>query len=112
MSTLFPQKHTVIRRQGEYNKGVWRSHSTTLNFMGSIQPVSGREIDALPIARKDIGTVKIYSSTPLCIAEEGKENTGDIVLFCGRQWEVVQRLDYTNGLIPHLKYIGQDRGAI
>lgn len=112
MSTLFPQPQTAVRKQGGYTNGVWSSSSVTISFSGSIQPISGKEIEALPIARKDVGTVKIYSSTPLRIAEQGKENTGDIVLWQGRKWEVVQQLDYTNGLIPHIKYIGQDRGAI
>ncbi len=112
MSTLFPQPQTAVRKRGGYTNGVWSSSSVTISFSGSIQPISGKEIEALPIARKDIGSIKIYSNQPLRISEQGKENTGDIVLWQGRKWEVVQQLDYTNGLIPHIKYIGQDRGAI
>ena len=54
--------------------------------------------------------MKVYSNTPLAVSVEGGDTPGDIVVWQGRQWEVVAELPYQNGLIPHYKYLATDIG--
>lgn len=109
--TLFPKTIPYISRTGSYVSGRWQNTDTPGTFTGSVQPLTGKEIEALPIARRDVGSVKIYSSTPLQVSVQGGDTPGDLVLWWGRRWEVVAELANQNDLIPHFKYIAQDAGA-
>lgn len=109
--TLFPKQISYISRTGSYVSGRWQNTEVPATFLGSVQPVNGKEIEALPIARRDIGSVKIYSSIPLQVSTQGSDTPGDLVLWVGRRWEIVAELANQNDLIPHFKYIAQDAGA-
>lgn len=112
MSTLFPKTIVVRRPTGSYVAGIWTETTTSSTFEGSVQPITGKELEALQIGRKDIGKVKIYSSSELNVSLEGKANTGDVVEAHGSLWEIISRLPYQNDLIPHYKYIGEHRGQL
>lgn len=110
MSTLFPRALTVSRSTGSYVNGVWTSSAVSITVMGSAQPMSGREIQALEIGRKDIGKIKLYTDTPLVVSTEGQANSGDVVTWQGKLWEVISTADYQNDLIPHYKSIAEYKG--
>lgn len=111
MSTLFPKVIEYISRSGSYQEGIWVTGSDEKKtFIGSVQPASGKDTEFLPQARRDTGSVKLYSGTPLKVPQEGSEAPGDIVIWQGRLWEIVTALNFQNDLIPHYKYLATDIG--
>ena len=106
MSTLFPRTISILRRVGSRVNGRWTtSEETSMNVTGSVQPVSGKDTQFLPEGRRDVGTVKVYCNERLNVSVEGSENSGDVVIWRGKKWEVFQELDFANDIINHYKYL-------
>ena len=111
MGTLFPRPHNYKSVSGEWVRGEWVASHQNATFLGSIQPTSGKDTDFLPQARRDKGAVKVYSNTPLRVSQEGTDQSGDIVSWQGRDYELVTALPYQNAIISHYKYLAVDVGA-
>lgn len=105
MSTLFPRIISYKHRTAELVNGRWNTSEAEGTFVGSVQPVNGKDLQFLPEGRRDIGMVKVYSNTALAVSAEGSNTPGDIVLLAGKKWEVIRELVYANDLINHYKYI-------
>lgn len=105
MSTLFPHTISCIRRTGSRVSGRWEESSTMDTITGSVQPLNGKDTQFLPEGRRDTGLMKVYSNSPLAVSIEGTGKPGDVVIWAGKKWEVIQELVYANGLIDHYKYI-------
>lgn len=105
MSTLFPRTISYKHRTVELVNGVWEFSETDGTFTGSVQPLTGKELQFLPEGRRDIGLMKVYSNTPLSVSVEGSNTPGDIVIWAGRKWEIIRELVFANDLINHYKYI-------
>lgn len=105
MSTLFPRTIGMIHRTAELVNGRWKTSEADGSFVGSVQPVNGKDLQFLPEGRRDIGMVKVYSNTALAVSAEGSNTPGDIVLWAGKKWEVIRELVYANDIINHFKYI-------
>ena len=71
MSTLFPRTISYKHRTAELVNGVWEFSETDGTFTGSVQPLTGKELQFLPEGRRDIGLMKVYSNTPLSVSVEG-----------------------------------------
>ncbi len=111
MSTLFSSTIPYKQVTGSWVNGVWTTVEVDSTFTGSVQPVTGRDLEVLDVGREDVGRIKVYSNTPLNVSGEGTENSGDIVIWQGGRWEVSQAMDFQNDLISHYKYIAEFRGA-
>jgi hypothetical protein len=111
MSTLFPKTYiTQDHGEGGYIDGRWVDGAVTESTMvGSIQPLSGRELASLEIGRADLGKVKIYSSTELQVSNDGGDEKGTIVFYRNKKYEVIQEMAFDNNLISHFKYIAELR---
>ena len=105
MSTLFHRTISYKHRTAELVNGVWEFSETDGTFTGSVQPLTGKELQFLPEGRRDIGLMKIYSNTPLSVSVEGSNTPGDVVIWAGRKWEIIRELVFANDLINHYKYI-------
>ena len=105
MSTLFPRTISYKHRTAELVNGVWEFSETDGTFTGSVQPLTGKELQFLPEGRRDIGLMKVYSNTPLSVSVEGSNIPGDVVIWAGRKWEIIRELVFANDLINHYKYI-------
>ena len=105
MSTLFPHTIAVLHRTGARVSGKWTESSSTTSITGSVQPLNGKDLQFLPEGRRDTGLCKVYSNTPLSVSIEGSETPGDVVIWAGKKWEVIQELVFANGLIDHYTYI-------
>lgn len=112
MSTLLPRK-TINYRQVTFTrvKGVAQKVETPSTFIGSVQPITGKDVELLPAGREDKGDVKVYSDTPLNVGTEGSDKSGDVVEWQGKKWEIVQGMDFQN-LINYYKYRAEFRGLI
>ena len=111
MPTFFPTALQGTRQEGSYVGGVWQVTAVPFEFEGSVQPMKGKDFDALPIARVDSGSMKLYTATKLNVSKEGNTQGGDLLVWDGRRWEVTNELTNQNGLIAHYKYIISERGA-
>lgn len=105
MSTLFQRTIGYKHRTAELVNGVWEFSETDGTFTGSVQPLTGKELQFLPEGRRDIGLMKVYSNTPLYVSVEGSNTPGDVVIWAGRKWEIIRELVFANDLINHYKYI-------
>lgn len=105
MSTLFQRTISYKHRTAELVNGVWEFSETDGTFTGSVQPLTGKELQFLPEGRRDIGLMKVYSNTPLSVSVEGSNTPGDVVIWAGRKWEIIRELVFANDLINHYKYI-------
>ena len=108
MSTLFPRLLKYIHRTGAFVKGTWVVSESDATFTGSIQPVTGKDTFSLPELRRDMGSVKVYSNTPLSVSTEGGHSPGDLVRWGGHCWEIYVALPFQNGLLDHYKYLAAD----
>ena len=110
MSTLLPRKTidyfeltiTKVRRTGK-NK----ENRVAKTFIGSVQPVTGKDIETMPTGKEDRGLIKAYSDTKLNVSIAGEDKPGDIIIWQGKEWSCETEQVYQNGLIPHYKYIAQ-----
>ena len=105
MSTLFQRTISYKHRTAELVNGVSEFSETDGTFTGSVQPLTGKELQFLPEGRRDIGLMKVYSNTPLSVSVEGSNTPGDVVIWAGRKWEIIRELVFANDLINHYKYI-------
>ena len=110
--TLFPKTITYQTQPFTLVKGVATLGTPVVStFQGSVQPMSGKEINSLPVGREDTGKVKIYSDTILPVSVKDGDDSGAIVIWQSQKWEVIFELKYQNNLINHYKYIGEYRGV-
>ncbi len=111
MSVLFPQTYNYLPYSSSTKvKGrVTVGYGSSTIFSGNVQPMSQKEVDSLDIGRKDLGKIKIYTDQVFTISEEGKENTGDIIIYDSAYYEVIKLDHHTGTLLPHRKYIAELR---
>lgn len=110
MSVLFASVQNYLVVSGSRVNGIWTPSELPATFLGDIQPAVGKDMENLPVGRRDRGAVKIYSNTRLNTSAQGSSNSGDIVLFQGRRWEVVVEKPWTNELLPHWEYYATECG--
>lgn len=107
MFKRFSQPVKVTRRGvGAYNQATGRymeAESTTFETLASVQPLTGKDLDNLPHARKQKGAFSIYTKDKLNLPAEGGA-LGDLVTIHGDRYEVLAMEEWQNRLIPHYKY--------
>lgn len=114
--SLFPKPFTVIRVTRALVRGVYVDGTPqTLTFQGSqggtVQPLSGKDLQNLEPASRTIGKVWIRTTSELRTRTEGSLEKADVLVHAGKRWEVISDETYDNGLIPHHKYLAEYRGA-
>lgn len=112
MSVLFPTTINIKSRTFTRVKGKSTVVEIAGTITGSVQPLNGRDFEALDTGRQDKGTMKVYCNEKLNVSIEGTTTPGDIVIYRGTEWEVVQELPYQNSIINHNKYIVEQRGQV
>ncbi len=111
--TLFPKTINYESESGGYfddNTGKWVDGVPVVeSFQGSVQPMSGKEIESFPWLRQDTGHVKVYSDILLDVSTQGGDTKGAVVIWQDQKWEVVHQLKFQNDLINHYKFIAEFR---
>lgn len=110
MTTLFQKTITYYPVTFTRTKGVpTKVVGSASTFLGTTQPVTGKDLESLPAGRDDIGMIKVYSDTQLNVSIAETNNSGDLVVHNNQNWEIVKELAYQNDLIEHYKYIAELR---
>lgn len=72
---------------GTWTTGVFAKGSpTTVSVPGTVQPISGREFQAVPEGRRANEVRVIF--TAVALQTEGPSNSADVVTVDGETWEV------------------------
>lgn len=93
---------------GEHQRGA----SSTFPIVASIQPITGRELQALPEGQRNVGNLKCYTETRLLTGEDQK--VPDRLEYKGTQYEVQAVEDFKDHVtgLPHyyvrLVEVGRD----
>lgn len=112
MSIFFPTTITYKQVTGKYVNGVWQKTEVEDTFLGNVQPITGRELESLNIGRADLGKIKIYSNIELHVSKKGSTNSGDVILYQNKKYEIIQIMSYQNNLVPHYKSLAEYRGEV
>lgn len=74
--------------------GTWdKPAATPINLTNVvIHNLTGRDLDQVPEANRNIETIEVYSLVRLYVADGG--NDADIVVYRGRRFKVIQVMDY------------------
>lgn len=107
--SLFPKAFTVQRRTRALVGGVWTAAGTpsTLTFYGTIQPLSGKDIETLEPATLDKGAVWVRTTAVLRKRQVSATTEADRIVHDGGLWEIIDDRNHDNGLIPHHKYLAE-----
>jgi hypothetical protein len=106
MSFFRSQTLPVIRNTGTYIKGVWtKTPGTDTTIRCTVQPTTGEKILPLLQGRRIESLVEIITDTDLKITDPKNQVQGDIVQWQGKNYELVFKLPWQNGLINHYEYI-------
>ena len=86
----FSEAITITRKAaGTYVSGVYIPGVTSsINAIASIQPLNGKELQALPELQHAKEVYKIYTSTELLTVNDALGTRADIVSFGGKTFEV------------------------
>lgn len=95
--------------------GRWsESSSAPFTIQGSVQPLKGRELEALPEGRRAGSNFKIYTDTRLRTVDDKAQKNPDRLTFRVPAhdstaplltYEVIQVFEWQNGIVPHYKAI-------
>lgn len=112
MRISFAKKHTIRRYTGGLwdDNGEWQKGSyEEISIMASVQPLSHNEAQ-LPEGRTYFSGVKIYSDEQLIPGKQELQNgmllkEGDVLVWRGRLWQVIQCDEWENDFLAHYKSI-------
>lgn len=105
MNSFRTKNITVTRKYpGTYSDGVWSEGSDyTFTISASVQPLSPREMEMLPEARRTKEAYKVFSSIKLIPAEETSQTNADLLSIGGETFEVVSCGSYQSNVLSHYK---------
>ena len=112
MRSSFRKKQTIRRYTGGFwdDNGEWQKGSyEEISIMASIQPANHEEAQQ-PEGITYFSAVKIYSDEPLIPSKQESQNgklliEGDILVWRGRLWQVIQCDEWQSDVISHYKAI-------
>lgn len=118
MRLLGAQTHTLERYDAPSNvDGVWvRGSSTTTTFTGSLQPLTGRELERLPegLRTRASSTLITAPDVQLRTVDLANQRQADVVISAsGRRFEVIRVEDWTAhaAATAHWRYVLAELGA-
>lgn len=118
MTTFLGQAVYTVHRPpaGAYVDGEWvEGPSSPFSVLASIQPLTGRELEALPEGMRTRGRFKMYTEAVLRTVQECSAGgvKPDLVEAFGRLLEVQTVLDFQNHTtgLPHVKYLLGEPGG-
>lgn len=107
--SFFGTPQTARRRSagtwvdGEWQEGAWEAFT----LIGTIQPLSGKEMDRLPEGRRERASYTLYTTTAMRGVDTVAQTNPDEVLAFGRWCEVFKAEPWQSGILPHYRCILQ-----
>ena len=104
----FREPLTVKRQDAAavYTDGVGQDGSTSnVPITASVQPLRANEMELLPEGRRDGEAFRLYTSTELFPADEKTGKNADVVVYNGREYEVLSCARWQNRVVPHFKAV-------
>lgn len=100
--------------QGYYVNGKWTEGAEVLDedsdgnqvpfsMVASIQRMTPQETQSLPEGQRDSEWIRIYTSTRLFRTVEADHTKGDVVVFNGREYEIMKLENWGDTRMPHYK---------
>ena len=108
--TLTVKRPTETMTKGTYIDGRWIEGDLTLNtftIQTSVQPANGKDLEVLPEGLRTNDIFKIYPKTKLQAVDQHNNQEADIVIWDGKDYEVIFAGDWQNNLISHYKALIQ-----
>ena len=106
--SLIPRKTlTVERTTGSgYINGQWNPGTTSsFTIKASVQPITGRDLEALPQGRRESGeSYSLFTSLDTILFCINNNENPDIVTIYGQKFEVYSISRWENHLINHFEY--------
>ena len=92
---------------GDRTNGKWVNGSTTpLEIKASVQPLSAKEMQALPEGRRATGQAyRLYTNDILRTVLDSSNEQPDQVTIYSAQYEIFSSQVWANNIINHNKYI-------
>ena len=78
---------------------------TLLTIFASVQPATGKVLEALPEGRRNSESYVLYTDSELFTAEVSGSKNADLVLIFSREFEVIKVKKYQNGVISHYEVL-------
>jgi hypothetical protein len=107
MISSFRKALTVTRyAAGSYVDGRWvEGVGSTFTIKASVQPLSDREMQLLPEARRNTETYNLFTDTQLRTAEQTQGKNADRVSIYGEMFEVLSVGHWQNDVLNHFKIV-------
>jgi len=96
------------REPGVYVKGQWKEGAAKdIPFKGTAQPASGKVMELLPEGKRNSETITVFAPANLKFipAEPELQQSGDIIVWEGRNYEVLIVRPWKCGIIPHWELV-------
>lgn len=102
---MFPKNYSIKRKAaGTFTKGIFTEGTeTTITIVADVQPITGKDFEALNIGREYRGAVRIYTDVTLNFSAASQ--TPDKIVFDSFDYEILELNKRDGGLITHNKYI-------
>lgn len=86
----FCTSFTIVKKEGEWVKGIFEFEEKTVDVIGVAVPVTGKALEMVPEADRLKSYITFYSSTknPLSISSDG--TISDSVLYEGKRYKLIQ----------------------
>lgn len=103
------RKLVTVKRPatGSYVKGEYvpDDASTEIVIIASVQPASGRALEALPEGRRNSESYMLFTDIKLYTAEVSASKNPDLVVINSEDFEVVNVKSYQSGVISHYQVL-------
>lgn len=110
---VFFAKTYPLKREmkGTYTNGEWVPgiNDPLTQVIANIQPVTGKELEALEIGKRNLGKIKIYTDTELIVSEDGDNQNGDLITWQNEKYEIIAEEVRDNTILNHKKYFAELR---
>ena len=96
------------RPSGSYVQGRWTPGTpAVIQFSASVQPLRGKELEALPEGRRQAAAFKLYTDFKLLTVNNQGQKNPDVIVnpIDGLKYEVLQVFPWQNGVLSHYKAI-------
>ena len=77
--------------------------TSSFNTIGSVQPMTAKDMETLPEGRRDRGGFKLFTKDLLLNTDIPNTLKSDRVTIEGSLYEVIQSQNWKNGIINHFK---------